>query len=95
MPLTIDNAYPAWLAVLSLAAFLAFGWDKLCALRNGQRIPERALLFLILAGGFIGGWLGQALFRHKTRKPLFWLVLLLATAVHGTLIWLRLRGAGI
>jgi uncharacterized membrane protein YsdA (DUF1294 family) len=39
--------------------------------------------------------LGQTCFRHKTRKPLFWLGILVATAIHGALIWLRLRGAGV
>jgi len=95
MPPTIDNVYPVWLAILSLVTLLAFGWDKLSALRKRRRISERTLVFLILAGGFIGGWLGQSFFRHKTRKPLFWLALLVATAVHGALIWLRVRGAGI
>jgi uncharacterized membrane protein YsdA (DUF1294 family) len=95
MPLTIDNAYPSWLAILSLTTFLAFGWDKLCARRNRQRLSERTLLFLILVGGFVGGWLGQTFFRHKTRRPLFWMVILVATAAHGTLVWLRFRGAGV
>ena len=95
MQLTLDNAYPLWLALLSVATFLLFGWDKLCASRHWHRIPERTLLLLILLGGCLGGWLGQSLFRHKLRKPLFWCTLLLATLGHGYLVWARWRGAGL
>lgn len=93
--MTIDEAYPLWLLALSLATFFAYGWDKLCAMRKRPRIPERTLLLLILAGGWLGGWMGQVLFRHKTRTARFWLAILLAAGLHGILVWLRFRGAGI
>jgi uncharacterized membrane protein YsdA (DUF1294 family) len=38
---------------------------------------------LALAGGFVGGWIGRFVFHHKTRKPVFAVVL---TA--STLAWL-------
>lgn len=95
MPFTVDQAYPVWLALLSVATLLLFGWDKLCATRRWRRIPERTLLLLILLGGCWGGWLGQTLFRHKTRKLRFWCVLILATMGHGYLLWARWRGAGL
>jgi len=53
--------------------FLLFGYDKFQAKRNGWRIPERVLLGLTLLGGGIGGLAGMLVFRHKTRKNVFWL----------------------
>jgi uncharacterized membrane protein YsdA (DUF1294 family) len=94
MPLTLDNAYPIWLLILSAITLAAFGWDKLCAVRQKHRISENTLLLLILLGGFLGGLLGRAFFRHKTRKLKFSLALALAGLAHTLLLWLRIRGAG-
>lgn len=72
----------AYLA-LSLAAFLLYGWDKRQARRAGRRVPERRLHALALLGGFAGAWLGMRVFRHKTQRPLFLLLQLLAAGLHG------------
>ena len=68
--------------VLTLAAFLAYGWDKWRAKRSARRVPERTLHGLALLGGFVGAWLGMRVFRHKTQKPVFAVVLFLAAALH-------------
>ena len=60
-----------WMGVVSLLTFLLFGWDKLMAKRGRSRVPEGALLGAALFGGGLGGLVGMRLFRHKTRKPLF------------------------
>ena len=74
---------------LSLAAFLAYGFDKLQAKKGGARTPEIQLHLLALAGGVAGAWLGRLVFRHKTRQRIFGVVLALAGLVHGALIfWL-------
>jgi uncharacterized membrane protein YsdA (DUF1294 family) len=67
---------------LSLAAFALYGLDKVQARRGGRRVPERTLHVLALAGGFAGAWLGMRAFRHKTRKPGFIVLLLLAACLH-------------
>jgi uncharacterized membrane protein YsdA (DUF1294 family) len=55
-------------------------------------VPEIVLHGLALLGGFPGGWLGRAVFRHKTRKPAFIVVLIVSTVVHVAVIyWLFLR----
>ena len=60
-----------WLAILSALAFLAFGWDKLCARAKWRRVPEATLLMIALIGGSIGARIGQRVFRHKTHKQPF------------------------
>ncbi len=81
--LTRWHWYLAWLSATGLTTFVLYGVDKAQAKRNGWRCPEVLLHTLALIGGFIGGWLGMFVFRHKTQHPEFKLVLGLAT-----LIWL-------
>jgi uncharacterized membrane protein YsdA (DUF1294 family) len=72
-----------WLASVNLVTFILYGYDKAEAKSGGLRVPEVVLHGLAFAGGFLGGWAGRLVFRHKTRKPIFTAVL---TA--STLIWL-------
>ena len=84
--------YFAAVTVLSVAAFVAFGWDKWKAGRDGQRIPEKTLHMLAVFGGWPGAVLGQQLFRHKTVKPVFRTLLLGITILHiATVLFLLLR----
>jgi len=71
----------AW-AGINVIAFVAFGWDKRQAERNGSRIAERTLLGLALFGGALGALLGQQIFRHKTRKQPFRTLLWCAALVN-------------
>ena len=61
----------AYLFVVNLAAFTAFGWDKRCAMAGARRIPETTLLGLAAIGGGLGSVLAQQTFRQKTRKQPF------------------------
>jgi uncharacterized membrane protein YsdA (DUF1294 family) len=83
-----------WIGI-NLIAFLAFGWDKRQAERDGSRIAERTLIGFALFGGALGALIGQQVFRHKTKKQpfrtLLWLAALinvLAAAVFFRLDWL-------
>jgi uncharacterized membrane protein YsdA (DUF1294 family) len=67
--------YPAWLLAWSVATFAAYAIDKAQARRGGWRIPELALHGMALAGGAIGGWFGLLGLHHKTRHPIFPLIL--------------------
>ena len=60
----------AWIGI-NVIAFLAFGWDKRQAARDGSRIAERTLIGIALFGGALGALVGQQVFRHKTRKQPF------------------------
>ncbi len=60
-----------WLALVNLAAFLAFGLDKWKAKRKEadpavRRVPERTLFLLAALGGSVGALLGMRVFHHKT-----------------------------
>ena len=75
-------AYFALVAVMSLVAFAAYGFDKQRARSNGRRVPEKTLHGMALFGGWPGAWIGQRLFRHKTQKLGFRVVFWLCVAVH-------------
>lgn len=82
--------YPALLVGTSLMLFLFYGIDKRRAISGGRRIPETVLHGFALIGGFPGGWAGRSMFRHKTRKPAFAIVLAFATLLHiGLFVFMR------
>jgi len=54
--------------VLTLATY---GWDKWRAAKQGRRVSERTLLWMLFATGWPGAWLAMAWFRHKTVKQPF------------------------
>ena len=62
---------------LNFINFILFGYDKFQAIHDGWRVPERVILGLSFFGGGIGGLAGMVVFRHKTRKNLFWLATIL------------------
>lgn len=64
--------YLAYLAIMSIIAFMAYGIDKKKAIDGQWRTKEKTLLGLSLAGGALGGLLGMKLFRHKTKHWYFW-----------------------
>ena len=76
-----NRLYLWWLS-LSVVAFPLMGWDKLAARQGLPRVPEVVFHALSLSGGFAGTWLGMVAFRHKTMKPAFWTVVLLAAVMH-------------
>ncbi len=62
------NALYACLIGMSVIAFVFYGYDKRQAVRNRPRVPELVLHMLALLGGTPGAFLGQLVFRHKTKK---------------------------
>jgi uncharacterized membrane protein YsdA (DUF1294 family) len=77
-----------WDGVLatSFTLFVLYGIDKgqarLLQEKARNRVPENLLHLMALLGGFIGGWAGMLVFRHKIRKPIFWVVLTISTVLH-------------
>ena len=68
MILTFAAVYGA----LNVFVFAMYGIDKLKAIRGSWRIPEGKLLLAAVFGVF-GALLGMLIFRHKIRKPRFFI----------------------
>jgi uncharacterized membrane protein YsdA (DUF1294 family) len=62
-------------AILNGVVFSVYAYDKRKAQKNGWRTPESQLLFFALLGPF-GAYGAMQVFRHKTLKTKFLIVLL-------------------
>ncbi len=58
--------------VCNLFVFILYGTDKGLSKTKRRRISEKALLLTALFGG-LGAFSAMLVFRHKTRKPRFYL----------------------
>ncbi len=65
------NVILIYLCIINVVAFLAFGLDKLSAVKGCWRTPEKTLLALCALGGALGGYAAMNVFRHKIRKTRF------------------------
>ena len=72
--------------VINLLTFLLYGLDKYKAIRQEWRIPERALLLMAFMGGAFGALSAMRIFRHKTRKGRFKLMIPLFCLLWGYVI---------
>lgn len=75
---TINNIFSIknvviYLLTINVITFLAMLIDKKKAEKGRWRIKESTLLTLALIGGSIGEVLGMYVFRHKTKKPRFFI----------------------
>lgn len=90
-----------WALVLlwNVATLATYGWDKWRSAKPGRRrVPERTLLCMLFATGWLGAWLAMAWFRHKTAKPSFRRYAILWTFVNPFWLllwwtWRQARGA--
>lgn len=77
--------------VMSVASFVAYGFDKQRAINGGRRVPESTLHLLAFLGGCPGALLGQRHFRHKTKKVrfliVFWMLVVLHVAIVGAVAY--------
>ena len=92
MPLTTKQiviiSYAAYLVLLSLITFIAYGVDKKKAIKGKYRTKEKTLLSLSFFGGAFGGYPAMLIFRHKTKGEhwYFTAFTLLGLAIHTTLM---------
>lgn len=93
----INDRIPDWIAlvyaVMGVASLIAYGADKRYAEAGQWRVKERSLLGTDLLFGIVGGLVGQAVFRHKTRKPRYVIATALIALVH--FLWLGAFAAGL
>ena len=59
------------LAVLNVVSFSLMAYDKRCAQKGKWRVPEKVLFLATACFGGLGGVLGMALCRHKTKHWYF------------------------
>lgn len=87
-----ETAAAAVLAAVNVAAFVVCAADKRAAVKNKSRVRESTLLALAFFGGAAGMYLAMLLFRHKTQKPKFSvLVPLLLIAQLALIIWILIQ----
>ena len=81
-------SYAAYLVLLSIITFFAYGADKRKAKKGKYRTKEKTLLTLSFLGGAFGGYPAMLVFRHKTKGEhwYFTAVNLLGLVVHITLM---------
>lgn len=92
---TTWRPYLNWLVATNLIAFLLYGLDKLLAKaqsgrQNTRRAPNLTLHLITLLGGFIGAFIGRALFRHKSnfrQNPQFLIIIILSAILHLALLY--------
>ena len=83
--LTLPGQHAGYLWMTLGASVLAFAMyfvDKRAAGLNQRRIPEKTLHTVEAIGGWPGALLGQQIFRHKTQKVKFKVVLWMIIALH-------------
>lgn len=79
-----------YLIIINALGFLLMHSDKQRAKKKMWRHPESALLCTALIGGSIGVLMGMEIFRHKTKKPRFYVGVPLIMMVQTLLIILKL-----
>lgn len=67
----MEKIFIIYIVLINTITFSIFGIDKLKAIKNKWRIPEKILFLLSIIGGSVGGLAGMYTFRHKTQKPAF------------------------
>ena len=83
------------LLTLNLLSFGLMAYDKRCARAGRRRVPEKMLFLATGCFGGLGGVLGMALCRHKTRHWYFRVFFPLMLAAQclllglGWYLWLR------
>ena len=83
MDISVGGVY---FIVINLLTFLLYGLDKYKAICREWRIPERALLLMAFVGGAFGALSAMRIFRHKTRKGRFRLMIPLFCLLWGYVI---------
>lgn len=74
--------FAIYVAILSAITFIVYAVDKILAMSDAWRVPEKVLLGLSLVGGAIGGLVAMLIVRHKTKHWYFYLLNVLGIILH-------------
>jgi uncharacterized membrane protein YsdA (DUF1294 family) len=83
------------LVCINFTTFIAYGVDKRAAVKHQWRIPEKDLHTLEFLGGWIGAFIGQRFFHHKTSKKQFQYTYVLMIILEFAAIWILIKFLGI
>lgn len=75
------------ITVWNIVVFLIYGIDKLKAIRGSYRISENFLISSAVVMGAFGAMAGMYVFRHKTRKMKFRLIIPVAVVINLAVIY--------
>lgn len=92
---TIVTIILVYFAGVNVVTFIVYGIDKGRAEHDRYRIRESTLIGLAAVGGALGAVIGMLVFRHKTRKPKFFILvplLLIVWAALAVLVILKTKG---
>jgi uncharacterized membrane protein YsdA (DUF1294 family) len=67
-----------YLLIINLISFALFFIDKQKSKRDKWRIKESTLHFVSFLGGTLGSIAAMILFHHKTKKPMFVMITIIA-----------------
>lgn len=82
------DAMIALLVMINIASLALCIYDKAAAVTRRARVPEKVLLSFSFLFGSAGMLLGMYVFRHKTRKPKFFITVPLMLVIHGILLYM-------
>lgn len=71
-----------YLLIINFLTWVVYGLDKGRAKSRKWRISERTLLVLAAVGGSAGALVGMLLFRHKTKKAKFVILVPVLLVIH-------------
>ncbi len=83
-----------WLVGINITTFVAYGVDKRAAIKKSWRVPEKDLHTLEFLGGWIGAYIAQKLFKHKTSKKSYQTIYKLMIFMEFIAIWGLLKFFG-
>ncbi|MBR4891235.1 MAG: DUF1294 domain-containing protein [Clostridia bacterium] len=76
------------LAIWNVIVCLIYGVDKILAIKDAHRISEKTLILCAFIFGGIGAFAGMMLFRHKTAKTKFKILVPFACIFNAVLLGL-------
>ena len=85
--IVFNNRKPVFIQFLDFSVGFPYGVDKRAAVRHQWRVPEADLHTLEFLGGWIGAFIGQKVFHHKTAKKSFQRIYILMIILEILAIW--------
>lgn len=81
----IAMVYLGYAVIINIVTLVAYAMDKAAAKAKARRTPEKTLLLLTIAGGWLGAMVGIYVIRHKSQHLRFILTAWAATIIHAVL----------